>query len=98
MYDEPDNEAFINIIKSVALDITGESEGHLRKNPMLNLTLNFSDLGNALGNWLLFMKFSLQAYLSIAKFITNYDLSKLLFFFFLFNSIHQSNRNGFTPN
>ena len=42
-----------------------QSEGHLRNNSILKLALNFSNLGNSLGNWLVFTNFSLQDYLSI---------------------------------
>ena len=42
-----------------------QSRGHLKKNYMLNLALNLSNLDSGLGNWLVFIKFSLQDYLSI---------------------------------
>ena len=41
MYDEPDNEAFINIIKSVALDITGAIRGTSKEKPYAKLDLEF---------------------------------------------------------
>ena len=40
-------------------------EGHLEKNPMLNLALNLSNLGDNFRNWLVFIKFNQQDYLSI---------------------------------
>ena len=42
-----------------------QSQGHLGKNSMLNFFFNLSDLGDGSENWLLFIKFSLQDYLSI---------------------------------
>ena len=69
MYDKPDNETFINKIEKAqydaALAITGTVRGTSRENSMLSLASNLLDLGDGSGNGLVFIKFSLQDYLSI---------------------------------
>ena len=69
IYDKPDNETFINKIEKAqydtALAITGAIRGTSREKLMLNLALTLLNLGDGSGNWLVFIKFSLQDYLSI---------------------------------
>ena len=69
VYDKPYNETFINKIGKTqyhaALAISGAIRRTSREKPQLNLALNFPNLGDDLGNWLVFIKFSLQDYLSI---------------------------------
>ena len=70
VYDKSNNEAFIKKIEKAqydaALAITGAIRRTSREKPYgLNLALNLSNLGDGLGNWLVFIKFSLQDYLSI---------------------------------
>ena len=70
VYDKSNNEAFIKKIEKAqydaALAITGAIRRTSREKPYgLSLALNLSNLGDGLGNWLVFIKFSLQDYLSI---------------------------------
>ena len=67
LYDKPNNETFINKIDKAQYDTVLEITGAIRWTPRekLNLALNISNLGDDLGNWLIFIKFSLQDYLSI---------------------------------
>ena len=67
LYDKPNNETFINKIEKAQYDTVLEITGAIRWTPRekLNLALNISNLGDDLGNWLIFIKFSLQDYLSI---------------------------------
>ena len=69
VYDKPDNGKFINKIEKAqydaALAITGTVRGTSRENSMLSLASNLLDLGDGSGNGLVFIKFSLQNYLSI---------------------------------
>ena len=69
LYMKPDNETFINKIEKAqydtALAITGAIRGTSREKLMLNLALTLLNLGDGSGNWLVFIKFSLQDYLSI---------------------------------
>ena len=67
VYDKPNNETLIKLRKHNVMqhEQSLQSEGHLRKNSMLNSALNLSNVGDGLGNWLVFIKFSLHDYLSI---------------------------------
>ena len=67
VYDKPNNETFINGTEKAQYDTALEITGAIRWTSWekLNLALNISNLGDDLGNWLIFIKFSLQDYLSI---------------------------------
>ena len=67
VYDKPNTETFINKIEKAQFDTALEIAGAIRwtSREKLNLALNISNLGDDLGNWLIFIKFSLQDYLSI---------------------------------
>ena len=69
MYDKPDNETFINKIEKAqydaALAITGAIRGTFQENFYAELDIEFLKFMRWFRNWLVFIKFSLQDYLSI---------------------------------
>ena len=69
MYDKPNKETFINKIEKAQYDavlaITGAIRATSRKKLYAELGIELPNLGNGSANWLDFVKFSHQYYLSI---------------------------------
>ena len=69
VYDKPDNGTYINKIEKAqydaALAFTGAIRDTSREKLYAELGIESLNLGDGSGNWLVFIKFSLQDYLSI---------------------------------